>query len=103
MKKPCFTPAYVVGIYPYLCKIARKHGYALALHGSLVRDLDLVAIPWTDKASDASTLILAIGKSLDIEPNHPYPFQKPHGRIAWTLPLWWGAYLDISVMPKSKD
>ena len=26
--------------------VARKHGYALTVHGSLGEDIDLVAVPW---------------------------------------------------------
>ncbi len=26
--------------------IARKHGWALAQHGTMVRDIDLIAVPW---------------------------------------------------------
>lgn len=101
-KKPTWAPAYVVGIYPQLVEVARSHGYALALHGSLQRDLDLIAVPWTEAAIAPLELILKLGEVFDLEPNHPIeqPGQKPHGRLSWTLPLWWGAYLDISVMPR---
>ena len=29
-----------------LCDVAREMGYALALHGSMNRDMDLIAVPW---------------------------------------------------------
>jgi hypothetical protein len=29
--------------------IAKEHGYNLVLHGSMNRDLDLIAIPWIDE------------------------------------------------------
>jgi len=35
-------------IFPALQSIARERGYNLVLHGSLNRDMDLVAIPWVD-------------------------------------------------------
>lgn len=102
-KKPTWAPAYVVGIYPQLVEVARANGYALALHGSLQRDLDLIAVPWAEAAVSPVELIRALGQVFDLEPNHPIdkPGKKPHGRLSWTLPLWWGAYLDISVMPCS--
>lgn len=28
--------------------IAREHGYALSVHGSVARDIDIVAIPWVE-------------------------------------------------------
>jgi len=79
-KKPTYAPAYVVGIYPQLARTARSKGYALALHGSLQRDLDLVAIPWTKSAIPAQQLIQALAADFDLEPNHPIekPRRKPH-------------------------
>jgi hypothetical protein len=49
MKDPTRAPFYAC-LYHGLCGIARKHGYALALHGTVTRDLDVVAIPWTNEA-----------------------------------------------------
>lgn len=102
-KKPTYAPAYVVGIYPALAAKARELGYALALHGSVQRDLDLIAIPWTDEAVEPIVLINGLCEEFDLETNHPLrePGIKPHGRLAWTIPLWWGAYLDVSVMPRN--
>jgi hypothetical protein len=101
-KKASFAPAYVVGVYPELAAKARSLGYALALHGSLQRDLDLIAVPWTEEADDAHALIAALCEEFDVEPNHNAAVRRPHGRLCWSVPLWWGAYLDISVMPLSK-
>ena len=103
-KKPTWAPAYMVGIYPQLAEEARRHGYALALHGSLQRDLDLIAVPWREDAAQPVDLVRALGEIFDIVPNHPIdrPEKKPHGRLSWSLPLWWGAYLDLSVMPREE-
>lgn len=32
-------------------KLARNHGWTVAIHGSLRRDIDLIAVPWVDEAS----------------------------------------------------
>lgn len=76
--------------------------YALALHGSLQRDLDLIAIPWIEEAVEPIALIKALCEEFDVDANHDVnvPGIKPHGRLAWTIPLWWGAYLDVSVIPR---
>jgi len=46
-------------------KIARDHGYAIGEHGSKERDLDLIAVPWTENAIDAKDLISVIAKEID--------------------------------------
>lgn len=82
--------------------VAWSYGYALALHGSFTRDLDLIAVPWTDTANDPKHLIARIAKvtGLSIQGE---PTVKPHGRKAWSLlftgfddPRW----IDVSVMPR---
>ncbi|UTU07740.1 hypothetical protein CcrC1_gp056c [Caulobacter phage C1] len=84
---------------------ARKLGYALAVHGSRERDIDLVAVPWTAEAVAPETLARAIrhelkklyGLSDEVAPNRDRP--KPHGRLCW---CWWiktWTYVDLSVFP----
>lgn len=93
-----------------LRETARRHGYALAVHGSLKRDIDLVACPWIDNASSAGVLAAAIqrkarkvtGFAVMIDYKPPIaqnPEKKPHGRLAWSIVLGGGPYIDLSVMP----
>jgi hypothetical protein len=100
-----------------LVPIARRHGYALAIHGTITRDFDLVAIPWIDEASDPLMLIKAIKKATatviqcddkDFERIALKDLKgtpKPHGRLAFSLHVtnhgMYGGYLDISVMPRT--
>ena len=63
MKYANRAPFYAC-LYHGLCETARKLGYALAIHGSVVTDLDLVAIPWTDKAVSAEELRDALMKHI---------------------------------------
>lgn len=82
-------------------KVAREHGYAAAVHGSLERDLDIVLVPWVKCAAGRKRLIRALseefgGQSPEVE-------KKPHGRVAFVLFVWSGAsgwHLDVSVMPR---
>ena len=103
VKTPTLAPTYAC-LYPGLAEIAREHGYALAIHGSLQSDLDLMAIPWTEEACDAETLVAAVmrvaGAYLPQGREHRDPTHKPHGRLAWSLHLEAGAYIDLSVMPR---
>lgn len=105
MKKPTFAPAYAA-LFPILSEIAQAHGYALTIHGSVSRDLDLVAIPWVDGASDPKVLVHEIAKRCHLIYDRfgtgiEGPEQKPHGRLAWFLILGCGAGIDLSVLPRS--
>lgn len=51
MKPANRAPIYAACVYPELAELVRRHGYALAVHGSLMRDFDLIAIPWTETPS----------------------------------------------------
>jgi hypothetical protein len=100
-------------LYPALVEAARGHGYALALHGSMTRDCDLIAVPWTDTASEALEMILAlkvvcggvfVHTDFDDLVKDGQPTTKPHGRVDYSIHLTndgcQGPYLDISVMPR---
>lgn len=47
--KPNYAPVYAAALYPEFAKIFQRHGYALAVHGSLARDFDIIGIPWAEK------------------------------------------------------
>lgn len=94
-------------VLPQLQSIAREHGYALCVHGSMHTDLDLVACPWTEEAKDPFVLIEALRIAVngfyrkDIDNVDPTP--RPHGRLAWSIYLneaCHGPYLDVSVYPR---
>lgn len=103
MKQPTFAPVYVA-LYPALSEIARSHGYALTIHGTVSRDFDLVAIPWVEEVSAPEVLVKDIAERVhaiydifgtgmtEVE-------QKPHGRQAWFILTGAGSGIDISVMP----
>lgn len=80
--------------------IARKHGYAVGLHGSMRRDVDLIAAPWVDWAADPLHLIEHLCAALNARVVSG-PEQKPYGRIAWNLQIdGWVKIIDISVVGK---
>jgi hypothetical protein len=45
--------------------IAREHGYALAVHGSQVRDLDLVVVPWVNDPKAPQELVDELVRVID--------------------------------------
>ena len=58
--KPSTHAPFFACLYAALCDTARSHGYALAIHGTVTTDCDLIAVPWTDTAADAETLMTAL-------------------------------------------
>lgn len=104
-RAPAFALAYAASL-PYLQHLAREHGYAMAVHGSMRTDLDLVAVPWVEDARPAEELVEAIrdhvgGHFESREGWEKCPGYRAHGRRGWVIFLGDGScYLDISVMPR---
>lgn len=90
-----------------LRETARVHGYALAVHGSLEKDIDIVAAPWVDDATSADELAEAIAdasKRLTGWGNITNgPEDKPHGRRAYSIIVHISTVIDLSVMPKQEQ
>ena len=91
-----------------LRQTARENGYALAVHGSLQRDIDLVALAWTEEAAAPEVLVDALLEtareitgeaafSHDPQGRDDFP-RKPHGRLAWPIIISGGSYIDLSVI-----
>lgn len=75
-------------ILPELRKIAKEHGYALGLHGTMTRDLDLIAVPWIEVYSDKDILVKDIQKAACGFTMSEYSWeQKPNSRIATCFPI----------------
>lgn len=99
MKDPTYAPVYCA-LYPQLAKIARKHGYALAIHGTLGRDMDLICVPWADTVSDPGEVVGEIVGTFWIT-QVGEPTKKNHGREAWTISIGHGeCALDLSFVPR---
>lgn len=102
-----FATCYAV-TYIRLAEAAKELGYALTLHGSMTRDLDLVAVPWAEEVAPpealAERIIRESGGFLPPHESDAYflagcPSNKPHGRLGWTIHLGGGPYIDLSVIP----
>jgi len=102
MKPANFAPVYCA-IYLGLAEIARAHGYALAIHGSLARDADLICIPWIAVPAEPAEVIAAMCAEYAIQ-EVGQPGAKEHGRIAHTLSIAFGeCAIDLSFMPRLGD
>ncbi len=90
---PAATYAWMI---PVVTRVARTHGYAIGVHGSMGRDLDLIAVPWVENPSLPIELIKGIAGVLD---GIYGPFtEKSHGRITCNIRFenaW--HFLDISI------
>jgi len=77
------------------------HGYALAVHGSMVRDMDMIAVPWVDDVKPYEEMVLkmceAMGGFMQDQDNNGKE-QKPHGRMAYTIHVGGGGFIDLSIM-----
>lgn len=93
-----FAPWYAA-LYPQFAEIARTHGYALAVHGSMARDFDVVAIPWRKDVSTHRELLDDILSQFAID-EIGEPTNMNHGRVAYTLSIGFGdCFADWSFMP----
>ncbi|NKJ43691.1 hypothetical protein [Novosphingobium sp. SG720] len=94
-------------ILPPMRMAAKDAGYAITVHGSLNRDIDVVAIPWREHhVKDADFLVQMLAGAIAgvagrCNPQKDWE-EKPHGRRAKILLVWCGettGHLDLSVMP----
>ncbi len=103
--KPNFGPVYACAMYPGLAEIFHRHGYALAAHGSLARDFDLIAVPWAEKVSEPEVVLKEVTTvyALRVIDDPVRIGIKNHGRIAYTLSCGFGeCSIDLSFMPANQ-
>lgn len=110
--------AFYAGLIPEMNRVARQCGYALAIHGSMTRDMDVVAIPWTEEASSAEHLAYLLESAVDgnLRPTREVQEKmgvlllqmgvwadKPHGRRAISIHFDKQErveYIDLCFMPR---
>ena len=92
--KPCVYAYY----FEQLKVIAKDHGYNLLLHGSMARDLDLVAVPWVNDPKPELDMINAMSEYLNgFKSQSPGIFLYnilPGGRHSYVLSLNRGGYMN---------
>lgn len=98
MKPANYAPVYAC-LYPQLAEVARKHGYAMAVHGTMGRDFDLICIPWIATPSKPQDVVDEITSTFSIMQSGE-PEYKEHRRLVYTVVLQFGeCFLDLSFMP----
>lgn len=97
VKKPTHAkPQLYAYFFLGLKEIAKEYGYNLVVHGSMARDLDLIAIPWVNDPKDEFEMVRALAKYM----NHRAPDNKEHylfkelpaGRHSYVINLDRGGY-----------
>jgi hypothetical protein len=75
--------AFCRSILPAIRQAAHGVGYAIGVHGSMRRDLDLIAVPWTEEHADRDALASAISVAACGANHAEYGWnEKPCGRQA---------------------
>jgi hypothetical protein len=103
VKPTNYGPFYAAGLYPKLAEVFRTFGYALAVHGSVASDFDLIAVPWTEDAADPQTVIDECMRKFAFKkvPDGYRGELKPHGRLAFRVPFSFDACsMDVSFTPR---
>lgn len=99
--KPNYAPVYAAALYPELCPIFHRHGYALAVHGSLARDFDLIAVPWSEHVSPPDVVMAGVTGEFAVELIGNLK-TKQHGRLCQTISIGHGnCSIDLSFMPRT--
>jgi len=78
---------------------ALNKGWALALHGSLATDMDIMAMPWVEGAEPVWEMIWALKKCFDNPKSIDVTeTDMPNNRRVFTLSIWADFYLDINII-----
>lgn len=97
--KPNYAPVYAAAMYPELAAMFQQNGYALAVHGSLAHDLDLIAVPWVKDPQLPVDVLVSITSRFAIQIIGEATVRN-HGRICYTLSVGFGqCAIDLSFMP----
>ena len=75
-------------------------GYAIAIHGTLDRDIDLIAIPWIEVTASVEVLLAKVCRAARGRADIQGWRQRPHGRLVRIINLEQGEYIDFSITPK---
>jgi hypothetical protein len=102
--------------------IAKELGWGVGTHGSMVRDIDLIAVPWTNEACSTDALVQTLMERLGMTRWGTNQGKRAHGRRTFLLlkdeaesqqqrfnegrdpgpvhpkGIWWPAAIDLSAM-----
>lgn len=83
-------------------KAALDCGWALALHGSLSSDMDIMAMPWVEGAKSVEEMIESLESCMTKPDERIFKTEKcdnkPNNRIVYTIHIFADFYLDINII-----
>lgn len=103
MKGITWKPAFYAVLFNRMKERAFELWYMLTIHGSLHRDMDLIAVAWTEDAKTIEELIEAIDECLwktsFKESKWDTLQNRPHWRKSIAIWIMWDWYIDLSIIP----
>src|SRR6185295_6378328 len=82
-------PVFYAVLYDSMRRAALECGYALALHGSMQSDMDLMAMPWNEDAAPEEQLVKAlddcIGETVWKDMQWKHRAVRAHARVVYTI------------------
>lgn len=99
-------PSFYACLYSDFRQVAIENGYALAIHGSMQSDMDLLAVAWTEEAIPHEELVELLFNKISATIWKEHTFKdvtiKPHGRLAYTLHILGDWFIDLSIIPPNR-
>lgn len=92
---------FYAAMWDDLRQAAMDCGWALALHGSLSSDMDIMAMPWVENAATANEMVERIIDCFGFcRPPHCEVDKKskPNGRVVYTIPVYSDFYIDLNII-----
>lgn len=84
-------PSLYAFYFEAIKQIGLKYGYNIVLHGSMNRDLDIIAIPWQEIIGDKKLMLDEIAKCvgghvlIESDDDRLSLRKKLHGRECWVI------------------
>lgn len=84
-------PSLYAFYFDVIKEIGLEYGYNIVLHGSMNRDLDLIAIPWQEKIGDKMKMLDRIAEAIgghilfETEEDRKRFREKFHGRQCYVI------------------
>lgn len=128
MKPIHAKPSLYAFYFDVIKEIGLEYGYNIVLHGSMNRDLDLIAIPWQEQIGDKTEMLNKIAEAIggqilfELDEDRKGFSEKFHGRQSYVVNInrtikakYQGMitefeehadpqyYIDISVLPVGKQ